>query len=271
MIPSLPQWITDLDARAETRRTETEGVRMTWRIWGEGEPLVLLHGGSGSWMHWARNIGPLSARYRVIAPDLPGFGDSDLLETASLTEYSGVIAGGLREIAPGPVRVAGFSFGSVVGLGLHGHGIDGPDYVMIGSPGLGRLHPVTEQLQKWRGRPEEERFAAHRNNVAVLMLAQASSVTDEAAAIQMAHAERAVGRFRGIFKGLNWRDMLEHDGGRLMVLYGDQDALCCRYMAEREALVSSLQREAEFALLPGMGHWLAYEAADEVNRRLLAL
>ena len=40
-------------------------------------PTVLLHGGSGSWNHWVRNIDALLASGRqVIAPDLPGFGDS---------------------------------------------------------------------------------------------------------------------------------------------------------------------------------------------------
>jgi len=271
MIPTLPQWITDLDARAERHESEKDGVRMVWRMWGEGEPLLLLHGGSGSWMHWARNIGPLSARYRLIVPDLPGFGASDPFQTRSLPDYSGKVAHGLREIEGGPVRIAGFSFGSVIGLGLRGHGITGPDYVMIGSPGLGKVHPVTDQLMKWRGLAPEDRFAAHRNNVAVLMLGQPSAVTDEAAAIQMAHAERATGRYRGIFHGLRWRDLVDHRDGKLTVLYGDRDALCWRHIPDREAFVATLNRETEFAVLPGMGHWLAYEAADAVNARLLAL
>lgn len=271
MIPTLPQWITDLDDEAETRTTEKDGVRMRWRIWGKGEPLVLLHGGSGSWLHWVRNIRPLTARYRVIAPDLPGFGDSDHFQTSNLAEYSGMIAHGLREVTPGPVRIAGFSFGSVVGLGLYGLGISGPDYVMIGSPGLGKVHPVTDQLVKWRGLSEEARFAAHRNNVAVLMLGQPDAVTDEAAAIQMAHAERATGRYRGIFHGLKWRPLVEHDGGKLTVMYGDRDALCWRHIEERRAYVAGLNRDTAFEVLPGMGHWLAYEAADAVNARLLGL
>jgi pimeloyl-ACP methyl ester carboxylesterase len=50
---------------------------MVWHVWGEGRPLLLLHGGSGSWTHWVRNIDSLvAAGYQVVAPDLPGFGDS---------------------------------------------------------------------------------------------------------------------------------------------------------------------------------------------------
>jgi pimeloyl-ACP methyl ester carboxylesterase len=56
---------------------------MVWHTWGQATrrpelaPLVLLHGGSGSWMHWLRNIPALvdSGRW-VLVPDLPGFGDS---------------------------------------------------------------------------------------------------------------------------------------------------------------------------------------------------
>lgn len=271
MIPTLPQWITDLKARAEKHVSTKDGVQMTWRVWGEGEPLLLLHGGSGSWMHWARNIGPLTERYRVIVPDLPGYGESDPFQTDSLCDYAALVAHGLHQFDTGPVRVAGFSFGSVIGLGLHEFGISGPDYVMLGSPALGELHPVTDQLRKWRGLPDTERAAAHRNNVEVLMLGEAKDVTDEATAIQMSHAELSTGRYRGIFRDLRWRKMLERDSGKLTVLYGSRDALCWRYLSDRERFVASLNRPTDFTVLPGKGHWLPYDAADEVNGRLLAL
>jgi pimeloyl-ACP methyl ester carboxylesterase len=39
---------------------------------GEGEPLVLVHGASGSWHHWRPVLADLVARFEVIAPTLPG-------------------------------------------------------------------------------------------------------------------------------------------------------------------------------------------------------
>src|SRR3546814_2761948 len=66
-----------MEARALAVRTRCGEGSMVWRVWGEGEPVVLLHGGFGSWNHWVRNIEPLAARYRVIAADMPGQGDSD--------------------------------------------------------------------------------------------------------------------------------------------------------------------------------------------------
>ncbi len=56
------------------------GGTMMWHIFGEGSgkpPLLLFHGGSGSWIHWIRNVLPLSQHYTVYAADLPGLGDSD--------------------------------------------------------------------------------------------------------------------------------------------------------------------------------------------------
>jgi pimeloyl-ACP methyl ester carboxylesterase len=272
MNPTLPQWITDLDQGARHDVIPAGDVAIHWRSWGEGEPLILLHGGSGSWMHWARNIGPLSERYRVIVPDLPAFGDSDSFETTSLDAYGALLVPGIRALTDGPVRIAGFSFGSVIGLSLFAHGINGPDYVMLGSPVLGKVHPVTDQLQKWRGLPiPADRLAAHRNNVAMLMIHDPAKVTDEAAAIQMSHAERARGRYRGIFHGIDVLAYLSQRAGKLSVIYGDHDALCWRHLPERQSLVEKLEGAAEFTLLPGVGHWVPYEAADEVNRRLLAL
>lgn len=44
---------------------------------GHGEPLVLLHGFNGDAYHFTRVSRPLGKHFRVIAPDLPGFGQTD--------------------------------------------------------------------------------------------------------------------------------------------------------------------------------------------------
>src|SRR5207249_8442783 len=65
-----------LDSHARRAVTPCPGGAMVWRTWGQGPPLVLLHGARGSWTHWLRNIPALAERFSVIVPDMPGFGDS---------------------------------------------------------------------------------------------------------------------------------------------------------------------------------------------------
>ena len=53
-----------------------KGERWNVLIAGEGDTLVFLHNGGGNLWNWAHQIQHFSSRYRVIAPDLPGFGRS---------------------------------------------------------------------------------------------------------------------------------------------------------------------------------------------------
>ncbi|KAB2902179.1 MAG: alpha/beta fold hydrolase, partial [Burkholderiaceae bacterium] len=84
---SVPQSVRRLQALAQRRTTPVDpdagaaAGEIVWHVWGERRPgvapLVLFHGGSGSWTHWVRNIDTLVAEGRQLwVPDLPGFGDS---------------------------------------------------------------------------------------------------------------------------------------------------------------------------------------------------
>src|SRR5579863_427935 len=88
---------------------------MVWHEWGAGVPVVLLHGGYGSWQHWLRNIEPIvAAGYRVVAADLPGLGESATPPpTENLDDISDIVADGLtRVLAPDErFHLVGFSFG----------------------------------------------------------------------------------------------------------------------------------------------------------------
>ena len=54
--------IERLRAQATRRETPCGAGTMVWHVWGETRPglppVVLFHGGSGSWTHWVRNIQP---------------------------------------------------------------------------------------------------------------------------------------------------------------------------------------------------------------------
>ena len=60
---------------------ETCGYLTNVHDQGEGKPVVLLHGsgaGVSAWANWRNLIPKLSDRYRVLAPDLAGFGYTEI-------------------------------------------------------------------------------------------------------------------------------------------------------------------------------------------------
>lgn len=67
--------VVALDA-TKTGTVEVNGIEMYYEIYGEGEPLLLLHGFNGSHGVWAEFIPELAKSYQVIAPDLRGHGRS---------------------------------------------------------------------------------------------------------------------------------------------------------------------------------------------------
>jgi len=56
------------------------GILTNYHDVGEGTPVVMIHGsgpGVSAWANWRLNIGPLSQRLRILAPDMVGFGFTD--------------------------------------------------------------------------------------------------------------------------------------------------------------------------------------------------
>jgi pimeloyl-ACP methyl ester carboxylesterase len=88
---------------------------------GSGEPLLLLHGFTGTWHHWRPVLGALAARYEVIAPTLAGHdGGPPFDVTGPLTFASSAdhLERHLDEIGVGTAHVVGNSLGGALALEL---------------------------------------------------------------------------------------------------------------------------------------------------------
>jgi haloalkane dehalogenase len=70
------------------KHATVNGVRLAYVDEGSGAPLIFLHGNPTSSFLWRNVLGPLSTRYRCIAPDLVGMGDSQKLEGSGDSRYS---------------------------------------------------------------------------------------------------------------------------------------------------------------------------------------
>lgn len=107
---------------AEPRKIRVNGVDLAVLVEGEGDPVLLLHGFPDSSQLWRNQIPALtSAGFRVIAPDLRGFGASDRpegREAYAVPALVGDVMAVLDELGVAAARVVGHDFGAVVGWSL---------------------------------------------------------------------------------------------------------------------------------------------------------
>jgi pimeloyl-ACP methyl ester carboxylesterase len=64
----------------QSKTIKVDGRDVRYYTAGQGEPLVVIHGGGGDARTWWKNIGVLAEKYTVYAPDLPGYGGSQPLD-----------------------------------------------------------------------------------------------------------------------------------------------------------------------------------------------
>ncbi len=263
--------------RASTRRTTPlGGGEIVWRIWGQGPPLVLLHGGTGSWMHWVRNVDVLARDAMVIVPDIPGSGESGNPEPPiSAESIATVILRGLEQIigADAHFTAAGFSMGGLIaGYLAQQAGPRADMLVLVGSTGTGGARAQMPPLQSWRRLPSDaEQRATHRVNLGILMIRDPAKIDDLAIEVQTRNALRS--RIRG--KHVSHTGALERCimgfPGRLAGIWGEHDATAAPHLAERRQRLQLFKPGASFDILPGAGHWVQYEAHEPFNRRMREL
>jgi 4,5:9,10-diseco-3-hydroxy-5,9,17-trioxoandrosta-1(10),2-diene-4-oate hydrolase len=63
--------------RIQSRKVKIDDLNCHYLIGGQGDPLIIIHGGSSGASAWRENIIALSKHYTIYVPDLPGFGLSD--------------------------------------------------------------------------------------------------------------------------------------------------------------------------------------------------
>jgi pimeloyl-ACP methyl ester carboxylesterase len=270
------RYLARIEAQSERLTTVCGKGVMVWRSWGSGKPLVLLHGGYGSWRHWIRTIPALAKQFRLIVPDLPGLGDSDELPESSFPEdIADTVRYGLNQIMPtnAPYDVVGFSFGALIG----GHmaakmGADIRSLTLVGGGALGLARPDIH-LVKWQSDlPADELRAIHRSNLSRLMIADPSHIDDLALHIQEVNTKMARVRSRKFADSDSLLQALRQSSPQyLNAIWGELDAVAKMHMAERFDLLRKIRSDVHLELIPKAGHWVAYEESDRFNALLSAL
>jgi pimeloyl-ACP methyl ester carboxylesterase len=244
-----------------------------WHVWrpsntSNRQPLVLLHGGSGSWTHWVKNVESLSLLREVWVLDMPGFGDSALpdgvKDADSLAPY---IAQVLTQTFPqAPVDLIGFSFGGLT-AGLMAAEFPGliSKLVLVGVPGLGLMVEDLPMRGILNNMTDLQRRGIHRHNLNAMMLRNPACVTDEVIDLQITNVERDRMRRRRIAR----TDVLTKVQTRWKFpvhgIWGEQDAL---YIETLHRVPEVLPALASFQVIPNAGHWVQFEQPLEFQAAL---
>ncbi|MGY1867490.1 MULTISPECIES: alpha/beta fold hydrolase [Nocardia] len=144
-----------IDNAAETGRVIRVGDReIFFSETGAGPAVVLLHGGgpgAGGLSNYSRNVGPLARRFRVIVPDMPGYGRSTkrIDQSDPFGDLAAAVGGLLDALDIGSAHLIGNSYGGAAALRL---AMDRPEKVekliLMGPGGVGTTRALpTKGLQ----------------------------------------------------------------------------------------------------------------------------
>lgn len=272
--------IARIAARGTVHDATHGATRVRWRRFGPADadcaapPVVLLHGGHGSWMHWLRNVEALSQRQALWLPDLPGFHDSDTPPApapgeSALEPLLAALRGTLdQRVGRGtPIVLGGFSFGGLVAARLAVRRGHVARLMLLGSGGHATLRRLTVQMLNWRAAPDRAtEVAALRHNLLALMLREPAALDALAFEIHdiACHGTRFRSKESSLAGGLQAAlDVLDERAVPQLLVWGEFDVT-----ADPRPLLSALTGGSALrhgALIEGAGHWVQYERAEEVN------
>lgn len=287
-------WLVAATARAqaaakpapfESRSAEVDGVRIHYLAGGHGSPLILLHGYAETSRMWIPILPRLTGRFRVIAPDLPGIGDSaipaDGLDMKNAATRIHKLA---RSLGIPKARVVGHDIGLMVAYAYAAmYPAETEKLVVMDAflPGVGSWETVYNDPRNWHFRfngPTPEKLVQGRERTYYEhywndFAADGAHSIPEADRRAYAAAYARPGRMRA-----GWayfvsfpqaaRDFAELSRTRLKMpvfAIGGEKSLG-DFLGQQMKLVAS---DVRVVVLKNSGHWLLEERPEETTKALL--
>jgi pimeloyl-ACP methyl ester carboxylesterase len=241
---------------------------------GDGPAVLLLHAGIADRQMWAEHLEPLAAAgHRVVAVDLPGFGEA-VLKQGPVAHWEDVVET-MDSLGIARASLVGNSFGAAVALrvaALHPERVS--VLLLFSAPAVPEPDPSPQLLAAWDA--EEEAFEAGDFETAVAAVASSwvrpeasDEVGDRIAAMQRANYERHASE-QELERA---PDPLEEDPDLLgaiecpvLLAAGERDMVDFRNAVDQ--LAAKISR-ATTAVIPECGHLGPLEAPQEFQRLVL--
>ncbi|HZP78168.1 MAG TPA: alpha/beta fold hydrolase [Pseudolabrys sp.] len=268
--PTPEQRIAEIEARGKKHFPEfAPGRRLCWHRFGDGPPLVLLHGGHGSWLHFIRNIDALAARHSLWIADMAGYGESDDMDgKPDIRDVGQAVLRSLTTLigADTAFGIVGFSFGGLVTAQLANLSARVRRIALIGTAGHGGVRRQPQPMVQWRNLPPAEETAALKNNLASLMLTPTTVDDPLAMEVHRRSCYRTRFRSRPISRQALLPPLLATLTIPVLLIWGSEDVTI-----EPEVMGPKLTQghpEQRFTILPHTGHWAQFENHAAVNALL---
>ena len=246
---------------------KSKDSKVCWISWGKGKPLILLHGGYGSWAHWIKQAIPFSKNYNVLIPDMPGFGESEDLTLPHTPEKisANIAETLLKLISPEETPIiCGFSFGGLIAghlsYNLIERGLNPEKLILVGPGGLGaKRGEMRNMIARHSKMSEEEIYQAHKTNLEILMMHDATKVDDWSIHIQKQNTDAHRIKSRPISSTDTLARILEKQDVPLFLLWGEKDASVGVYLEDRMSILRDINSKVRFHVEYNLGHWIMYE------------
>lgn len=268
--------------KEESLRLTVNGLHMHVRSVGQGPPVVLLHGFPDTHMVWRKQVAPLvKAGYRVLAPDLRGYGQSDAPTAVSAYRLEHVcsdVLAMLDALGIGKARVVGHDWGALVGWMLC---IDAPQRIeqyvalSVGHPAAFARAGIDQKLRSaymlWFMVPG----LAERSLQAADFYLMQYFTSDRTQVSYWRRSLVAPGRLTAALnyyranvpRGLVFAAKSDPVSVPVMGIWSSRDAALGEgQMVDSARYVSSAFR---YERIDGADHWLQVTAAERVNALLL--
>jgi pimeloyl-ACP methyl ester carboxylesterase len=245
------------------------GLRIAYRRAGQGQGLVLLHGGLSDSREWRRQFEDLSDEFDVVAWDAPGCGgSSDPEDSFRLPDYADVLAAFIDALELERPHVVGLSFGAGLALELYRRHPQLPASLVLASAyagWAGSLSPdvVEERLQavlRQAVLPPDEVVAEWLPSL--FASSPPSEVVNEVASIMRDFHPAGTRILAHSFAEADLRDVLPRIGVPTLLLYGDSDLRSPLSVAEE---LHAAIPQSTLVVLTGVGHQSNIEAAGRFN------